>query len=396
VRALFLTHYFPPEPGAPQARLAALTRALAERGHEVTVHTGFPHYPDGRILPPYRNRPLQRERREGGVRVLRTAVAARPNRGTAARLLDQGSFCASALAAAPLAGRQDVVVAESPPLPLAGAAVGYARMARAALVVNVADLWPATAVELGALRPGRALRAAEALEAFAYRHADAITTPTEGLVAALEGHPAAAGRVHHMPPLLDLARVPRSPVPEGDGPLRVLYAGNVGLAQGVGTLVEAGRLLGGEVDVTIAGSGAEASEVRAAAAGAPVRLLGAVAPAEVRSLLEATHVVVVLLRARPLFDAALPTKMVEAMAAGRPLVLAARGEAAGHAAAAGQTVVAPEDPRALAGALRGLASRRAELPALGEAARRYALERFDPAAVVDRWGALLERVAQPR
>ena len=74
MRALFLTHYFPPEVGAPQTRIAALARGLRERGDDVTVHTGFPNYPEGRILAPYRNRPLQRETLEDGTRVVRSAV----------------------------------------------------------------------------------------------------------------------------------------------------------------------------------------------------------------------------------------------------------------------------------------------------------------------------------
>ena len=85
MRALFLTHYFPPEVGAPQTRIAALARGLRARGDEVTVHTGFPNYPDGRIQPPYRNRPLLRERAADGTRIVRSAVYATPNAGFARR-----------------------------------------------------------------------------------------------------------------------------------------------------------------------------------------------------------------------------------------------------------------------------------------------------------------------
>src|SRR3954454_8634115 len=100
MRVTFLTHYFPPEIGAPQARIGALARSLAERGFDVTVHTCFPHYPDGVVTNGYRQRPIAIET-AFGVRIVRSPVLAAPNRGFVRRLLDHTSFSASALAAAP-------------------------------------------------------------------------------------------------------------------------------------------------------------------------------------------------------------------------------------------------------------------------------------------------------
>jgi colanic acid biosynthesis glycosyl transferase WcaI len=73
VRICFLTHYFPPEVGAAQTRIDLLARMFAAHGDTVTVHTGFPHYPSGVIRDPYRNRPWQRERRDG-ITIVRSAV----------------------------------------------------------------------------------------------------------------------------------------------------------------------------------------------------------------------------------------------------------------------------------------------------------------------------------
>ncbi|HKO38072.1 MAG TPA: glycosyltransferase, partial [Solirubrobacterales bacterium] len=144
MRVVLLTQYFPPEVGAPQTRIAALARGLSERGIEVTVHTCPPHYPDGEIKAPYRNRLLARERM-GGAPVVRSAVYAAANRGFARRLGGHLSFAGSALATAPATGPADVVVVETPPLFLAGAAIAYAKAKRARLVLNVADLWPDSA-----------------------------------------------------------------------------------------------------------------------------------------------------------------------------------------------------------------------------------------------------------
>lgn len=397
MRVCFLTHYFPPEAGAPQARIAALAQGLARSGMRVTVHTGFPHYPDGPIIPPYANRPWTVEK-VGHVQVIRSAVLPLPNRGLAPRLADHAAFAAGALATRRVAGRQDVVVAESPPLLLAGTGVAYAHAARARLVLNIADLWPASAVALGVVDTPRLIAAAERLEAFAYRHAAAVTTPTAGLERSLAAHPAAQGRVLRIPPVVDADRVPDVPLRRATGPLRVVYLGTIGLAQRIETLVEAALQAGpAAVDVTIAGSGPQAGVVRELVermAATNVHLLGVVEPEQIRRLYEEAEVVAVLLRDIPLMADALPTKLVEAMLSGRPVVLSAHGECADHVKrSCGGIVVPPEDPSALAEAFAALRARRDELPAMGERACRYAVAELGPEAAIERWAALLIRIA---
>jgi colanic acid biosynthesis glycosyl transferase WcaI len=401
VRVLFLTHYFPPEVGAPQARIAALALGLRERGIEVTVHTGFPNYPDGRIARSYRNRPLHRQRAPDDTRIVRSAVYAAPNAGFARRVANHVSFASSALLTAPLSGPADVVVAESPPLFLAGAAVPYARIKRAPLVLNVADLWPDSAVAIGAISGRRSIAAARALEEWSYRRAAAITVPTEGMVARLDARASAATRAVHMPPAVDVERFAGLPPAPVGGPLRVLYAGTVGLAHGLGTLLSAAQIAGpGTVDVTIAGGGAELAELRArvdAQRIGNVRLVGTVPAERVGGLFAQAHAGIVMLRDRELFADALPTKLLECMAAGRPVLLSARGESAAlvEGARAG-LAVAPEDPAALAAAFRALAADPERGRRMGAAGRAVVGERYARRASVDRWAALLERVVAQR
>ena len=339
------------------------------------------------MLPPYRNRPLQRETGPG-VDVVRSAVYATANRGFARRLLNHLSLCASALATAPASGRADVVVVESPPLFLAAAGVLYARLKRAPLVVNVADRWPASAVQLGALDDPRGIAAAEALERWIYRGAAAVTVPTEGLARDIGAEPSRR-RARRPPPARRRHRPLRRRRPAARrraaaGALR----GHRGLAHGIETLIEAARLAGPEVvDVTVAGGGAEAGRL----AGAPVRHVGIVPPADVPALYARADAGVVLLRDRPILAGALPTKLLECMAAGRPAILSARGEAAALVEGAG-LVVPPEDPAALAGAFRELHADPARRAALGAVARERAAG-FDRGGSVRAWADVLERVA---
>jgi glycosyltransferase involved in cell wall biosynthesis len=391
LRVTFLTHYFPPEVGAPQARIAALARGLAARGVEVTVHTGFPNYPDGVVKPPYRNRPLARERRDG-IAVVRTAVYAAPNAGFARRLANHLSFALSALAGAPATPPADVVVAETPPLFTAGAAIAYAGVKRAGLLVNVADRWPASAVELGALRSPAAIRAAVMLEHACYRAADVIAVPTAGLEHSLGELPQARGKVVRIDPAVDLERFDPTPPAINGTSMRVLYAGTLGLAQGVDTLISAARIAGSDVvEVKIAGGGAEAGVLDASE---NVKLLGLVEHERVPGLYAEADAGVVLLRDKPLFAAALPTKLLEVMAAGRPVILSARGEAGAlvERARAG-LVVPPEDPGALADAFVRLAQDAGLRRELGANARRFAERELGREQAVSAWLAAIERAA---
>jgi glycosyltransferase involved in cell wall biosynthesis len=418
MRLRILTHYYPPEVGAPQTRLAALARGLAGAGVEVTVHTGFPHYPDGEIKAPYRNRPLLREELDG-VAILRSWVYAAPNRGFGRRLANHASLATTALAAAPAGGPADVLLVETPPLLLAGAAIAYARAKRAKLILNVADLWPDSAVEMGTLGSKPAIAAARRLERAAYRRAAAIACATEGIRATLARRPESAGKAVLMRPAVDLERFApdidhsgagsmsgavREAEASRDGgpPLRVLYAGTVGLSHRLDVLLDAA----GELErragpspfaVTIAGDGADAPALRARLANggpAAVRMLGAVPAERVPALYAESDVAVVMLRDLPIFEGALPTKLLEAMAAARPVVLAARGEAARlvESKRCG-VVVPPEDPRALAQALASLAADPTRRAKLGAAGRRAAERDFGRQAWLARWHDLLASAA---
>src|ERR1700744_33015 len=114
MRTLVVTHYFPPETGAPQARLSELAATWASDGDQVTVLTGMPNHPTGVVPPEYRGAIRRRERRDG-YRVLRPWLSPPPNEGVARKTLGHLSFMASSvLLGARAAGRAEVVVVSSP------------------------------------------------------------------------------------------------------------------------------------------------------------------------------------------------------------------------------------------------------------------------------------------
>jgi glycosyltransferase involved in cell wall biosynthesis len=398
VRVVFLTHYFVPEAGAAQVRIAALARGLQQRGVHVTVHTGFPHYPAGRITPPYRNHLARREDLDG-LPVVRSFTYAVPNAGFVRRVANHAVLAVSTLATARASGPADVVVAETPPLFMAASGVLHAAGKRAALAINVSDRWPESAVQLGALTQPQAVAVAEALERWCYRHADAITAPTQGIVDAVAALPDGAGKVHHVPPAVDLARWASvaDAAPRDGAPLRVLYAGTLGMAQRVETLVEAARIAGPDVvQLTIAGDGPDRPALEDHGQ-SNVHVRDSVPAADVARLYADADVGSVTLRDVPIFAGALPTKLFEVLAAGRPCVLSApAGEASRVIDTAGCGVtVAPEDPQALADAWRSLHADHAAVVTMGQRARRAAAA-YDRERVIDQWHALLTQLAAGR
>jgi colanic acid biosynthesis glycosyl transferase WcaI len=405
MRILFLSHYFHPEVGAPQTRILETTQLLSERGHEVTVLTGFPNYPDGVIPDAYRRHVVLREK-IGASRVIRSAVYPAPNRGFARRLVNHASFAASSVLAAPIAGRPDVVIAESPPLFTAVSAVLIARAWRVPLILNVADLWPESAVQLGMLRNRRAIRLAEVLERFAYRHSAAITVPTAGMRTTLLRNGVPADQVIHLANAVDPERFAGEP-PPGSHPRRVIYCGTVGMAQGVGTLIDAaGELARAEdggparYEFFIVGDGAEREELmrKASEQGLTnVHFEGRVERSKVPGLIASADLAVLCLRDVPLFEDALPTKMLEYMAASRPVVAAAAGDAARLLERADAGIACPPgDPAALAASINEATRDPVRAEAMGANGRRYVQAHCSREAFVDKLEAIAAGLAGRR
>ncbi len=404
-RLTLLTHYFPPEVGAPQARLSELAAKVAAAGHSVTVVTCMPNYPTGVIPPAYRGRWLMEERIDG-VRVIRTWTFAARNRGFLKRILNHLSFALSSLAAVRRVGPADVLFVESPPLLIGLAALVYSRVKRAPFIFNVSDVWPQSAVELGALRSRLAIRLAEMLELHLYRRAARISVVTPGMLENLAGRGVRREKLYLLTNGVDTSAFqPAPPDPELsrrlglDGHKVILYAGTHGLAQGLKVILDAARQTKDpDILYVLVGEGAEKEDLVASARDlANVRFLPNRPKAEMPALLNLAYASVIPLRRLDLFKAALPSKMFESMAASRPIVAAVWGEAADLVEAAGcGLVVEPEDPGALRHAVEKLTADPELARTLGENGRRYVSDHFDRQAIATRFIALLQDTAHAR
>jgi glycosyltransferase involved in cell wall biosynthesis len=430
VRVLIVTHYFPPETGAPQARLSGLAATWAGDGDDVTVLTGMPNHPTGVLPPSYRRAVFRRERR-GGYRVVRTWLYATPNEGVARKTLGQLSFMASSvLLGARASGPADVVVVSSPSFFSILSGWLLARLKRARFVIEVRDLWPAIFVELGVLVNRRVIWALERLELAAYAAADEVVVVSEGFRADLVRRGVPSAKVHMIRSGVDLERF--TPGPEasrerqelrarlgaGPGDCLVLYAGAHGISQALTAIADAAALLvnggsaaaakadrtlgstagraaafdGRTIRFAFVGEGADKKrlERRVTQLGlGNVTLLPGVPGAEMPALLAAADICLAPLRKVPLFATFVPSKMFEYLGAGKAVVGSVTGEAAQILAEAGAVVVPPEDSGALAAAIAALAADPLLRAEIGRVGRAFAERRYDQGSLAREYRKIL-------
>jgi glycosyltransferase involved in cell wall biosynthesis len=376
VRVLLVSQYYAPEVGATQNRMHAFTEAILAAGHDVTVICEQPNHPGGIFHEGYGRSPLRRQRGER-LTVNRLWVLTSPRKTTLRRLLFYGTFAAGAFALTATMRNYDIVLVTSPPLPGAFGAALAARLRGMPVVLDVRDLWPAAAEALGELSNPRVITMFEGVERWLYRNAAAVTATTRPFCRHIDS---VAGKsiASHVPngALDSLVALPNRP-PPSHVPFRVGYFGNFGIAQGLGIVFEAARLLAGDpVEFLLVGAGPLEAELRARAAElglTNVVLRQTVDTNQVGDLLLSCHALLIPLRDHPLLGDFIPSKLYDAMAVGRPAIVAARGEAADFVTEHGfGMVVSPEDGAALADATQRLADDREYATRLGAAGKAAA------------------------
>ena len=392
MKILFVSDNFPPEHNACASRVYERAVYWVNWGHRVTVITGAPNFPDGKVFDGYRNRWHGVEKIDG-IRVVRVKTFIAANQGVALRLVDFLSFMVSSSAAGVFEERPDAVVATSPQLFTAVAGNFIARAKRVPFIFELSDLWPATIHTVGAMRNGWGLRMIERLELHLYRRAARIVALTKAFQQDLVARGIPPEKIAVVINGVDTSRYrPRSRDQElvqrlGLGGRFVLgYIGTHGMAHALEKVLEAAEILRSNDSVRFLFVGTGAARSRLMDEAERRRLPNVVfAPpqpkentADFWSLCDAA---LVHLKNAPLFSTVIPSKIFEAMAMGVPILLAApEGEASRIVRAAEAGILVPaERPRALAhavGRLQVSSELRAKLAnnAL-RAAQRYSREK---------------------
>lgn len=407
MRILYLSQYFPPEAGATQTRAHEMGRNWVRLGHAVTAIGEVPNHPSGVIPPEYRGKLWERSTLDG-IDVIRVWVKASPLKNFRNRMLFYLTYMLNAaLAGLFLArGKFDLLYASSPPLFVGGAALAVSKLRRIPLVFEVRDLWPESAVALGEISNTKAVALATKLEEACYRRARKIVVVTEGIRDRLLGRGIPAGKLILAPNGANVTLFAYQP--EGRARLRnelgldekfvAVYAGIHGIAQGLESVVETANRL--REDSTIhflfIGDGPKKAEVAALTAGLALPNITLI-PEQPReampAFLSTADAALIPLKKLELFKGALPSKMFDAWACERPVLLNVDGEARRVLdEAGGGLFVPPEDPAALAEAILRLQADPGGREAMGRRGRAYTEQNFSRQAIAEKLVARLQSV----
>lgn len=386
---LAFSHYYPPEVNAPASRMSEHARTWVQMGHRVTIVTGAPNHPTGTLFPGYRNRLFQRETVDG-VDVIRVWTLLAANQGFIRRSLNHLSFLLSVVLQGWRLPASDLILSTSPQF-FCGLAGWFFKRRKRPWVLEIRDLWPESIMAVGAVRRGLLIRAIEALEHFAYRHADLVVSVTDGFVPHIAAH-------RNGKPIIvikngvDLEQFGDRDANAADlfrsehglgGKFVAAYIGTHGMAHRLDTLLDAAERLADRDDIRflLVGAGAERDNLlaeRDRRGLTNVIMLEQQPRPAMPAIWGATDAAVIHLRRIDTFKTVIPSKMFEAMASGCPIVMGVEGEAkalmeAGDAGIA----VEPEDADALADAILVLANDPARATALGQNGSIFVRREFD-------------------
>jgi colanic acid biosynthesis glycosyl transferase WcaI len=387
----------------------ALCEDWAAAGHEVTVVTSFPHYNCDAVWPEYRGRLWQRDR-VGQVRVLRSYIHVAARKTGLARLLNYLSFNVSSTLAGSAAERPDVIFVMSPPLTIGLTAFVLGKLKGVPYCYNVQDIWPEAAVRLGMLKGERTIRFWERVEKFIYHHARRIFAISDEFSENLQDKGVPATQIEVIPNFVDtdfIRPLPRRNAFAAKHGLNdkfvVLYAGNVGLSQGLEVVLDAAELLRGQPDVLfqIVGAGSSKAELMAEAERRQlpnVRFLPLQAEADVPELYASCDVALIPLR-RGLAQNSVPCKTYSIMSSARPYI--ASVDEGSNVWKLTERVdcgvcIPPEDAPALAEAVLQLRSNEKRRRLMGLNGRDYVELHFARDVVTQRYRQALEKLIEPQ
>jgi len=408
MRILYISQYFPPEFGAAAARAHSMSRWLTCFGHDVTVITAVPNYLMEHIPESHKGKRWGHEKLDGTT-VYRAWLYTSKKRNNWRRMANYLSFMASSWwHGRKLTGPYDIVIASSPPLFVGLTGVALARHFHAPLVFDVRDMWPDTAVKFGAFKEGSLIeRMWRAIANFIYEHATAILPVTNNMYQAMIDRGISPEKLHLIPNGVDLDRV-QSHASDLRDELNlkekfvVLYAGLIGVMQGVNIIITAASLLQHRPDIhfLIVGDGVQRDEVATRLQTQKLRsvtLMPRQPREKIPRFLNTADLCLATLANEGVKDA-VPLKMLEAWAYHRP-VITMEGSEAGKLVnqCQGGMTVPFGDPQALADAILTLATERDKIERLGAGGRKCVEQVFDRRIQARRMEQLFhEIIAHPR
>ena len=390
MRVLFVHQSFSSLKDGGSGRANDFARRLVDSGHEVVCLAGTFNYLSGKIPPQFTGRFKVREQVDGYT-VLRSWTYDGYHRSYVSRVITFVSFMLSSILAGMGEPRFDVIAPCTPPFFLGVTGYILSLWHRAPIVYEVRDLWSEVAFQLGIVKNKWVIGAVRALERFLYSRAEYVVVNSPGFIEPLKAAGVRPERIKLIPNGVDLSEF--RPLPEArdrvraefgfDGKFIVLYAGSLGLANSLETVIEAASLMKDDatVEFVFVGDGQRRRELEAYAGRlgvTNVTFIGAVAKQRIPEILAGSDAGVATLLDIPLFRTTYPNKVFDYMACAKPTVLAIDGvirEVIDNSR--GGVFVKPQDPGAIAAGVRKLRDDPEESRRMGERALAYVTEHFD-------------------
>ena len=379
MRILILSQWFDPE---PTFKGLAFARELVRRGHEVEVLTGFPNYPGGKVYPGYRIRPWQRERIDG-VSVLRVPLYPSHDRSVPGRIANYASFALSASVGCAFVTRPDVVYVYHPPATIGLAAMAARTLRRVPVIYDVQDMWPDTVSATGMVNHPAALRLLDRWCRLVYRNADRLVVLSPGFKTMLINRGVPESKIEVIYNWCDEANMQLHGLPvaplAGAGEFAVVFAGTMGLAQGLDAVLDAARICAASVPharFILVGGGVDHDRLEQRASNLGLRNVRFLPYQPVQAMgpiLAASDALLVHLKDNPLFRITIPSKTQAYLAAGKPILMGVTGDAADLVKRSGAGLVCePGNPVSIAAGVSALAQlSRLKLAEMGRAGRAF-------------------------
>jgi colanic acid biosynthesis glycosyl transferase WcaI len=396
MRILIVTQYFWPE----SFRINDVVHGLRDLGHEISVLTGMPNYPEGCFFEGYSVFSPARDYYDG-IPVVRVPILPRGGGGGLRLALNYLSFAISGSLLGPLRLRQKfdaILVYEPSPVTVMLPALVMRKLRKIPVLFWVQDLWPESLSATGMVRARWILSAVERMVRFIYRRSDRILIQSQAFRDQVMRLGGSAEKIDYLPnsaeafyrPIdLEADATERKLMPEG---FRVMFAGNIGAAQSFETIIEAATLLRDrpEIQWVVLGDGRmrewAVSEVESRGLQDSVHFLGRFPPEAMPRFFALADVLLVTLRQDPAFAMTVPSKLQSYLACGRPIIAALDGEGARVLGESGAGLSCPSDnPRALADA--ALAFYRMPVPErnrMGARGRAYFESQFERGILLQR------------
>lgn len=399
MRILYLSQYFPPEVGATQNRAYEMAANYVQQGHQVTMITEIPNHPSGIINPEYRGKYIVRSNWDG-IDVIRVWVKASPIKSFLNRMLFYISYMINAAIAGVLVAREkyDFIYVTSPPLFVGAAGLFIKFLRHIPMIFEVRDLWPDSAICLGELKNPTVITLARKLELACYKHAALIVVVTESTKHILVKRGIPAEKIVVIPNGANLNRYKFDM--KGREKIRgqlnlenkfvAIYAGIHGIAQGLEIIIKAAKILESQSQIhfLMVGGGPQKAMLGQMVSNYGLRnvtLHNEVSMDEMSCYLSATDVALIPLKNIDLFKNVLPSKMFDAWACQRPIVLSVNGEARRVMEEAQAGVFAPpENPELLAETLIELHNSPDELSQMGLNGRKYVEANYSRDALAEK------------